>query len=207
MRESSIIQCRNSVDDCSSRLLTGSANSLPLNSKYANNILSTLIPTLNHAKMTDTTGDLTLQLIQTQKTLVLATADPRPWSAPVYYEYQKQRFYFFSRADSRHVSAALSSDRCAGAVFRDSDDWREIEGLQMEGSLEEVRFGAEAARVFAAYIRRFPTVKSFFDEAVFDFAQFARRFSARLYAFTPERVFYMNNQTGLGKRREVELPS
>ena len=61
--------------------------------------------------------------------------------------------------------------------------------------------------LFAAYIRRFPTVKSFFDEAVFDLAQFARRFSARLYAFAPERVFYVNNQTGLGKRREVELPS
>ena len=156
--------------------------------------------------MTDTTADLALQLIQTQKTLVLATADPEPWAAPVYYEYQKQRFYFFSGADSRHITAALSSGRCSGAVFRDSDDWREIEGLQMEGSLEEVRFGAEAARVFAAYVKRFPTVKSFFVEAVFDFAQFAQRFNARLYAFVPERVFYVNNQIGFGKRREIELP-
>jgi uncharacterized protein YhbP (UPF0306 family) len=157
--------------------------------------------------MTDTTADLALQLIQTQKTLVLATAAPEPWAAPVYYEYQKQRFYFFSGADSRHITAALSSGRCSGAVFRDSDDWREIEGLQMEGRLEEVRFGAEAARVFAAYVKRFPTVKSFFVEAVFDLAQFAQRFSARLYAFVPQRVFYVNNQIGFGKRREIELPS
>ena len=156
--------------------------------------------------MTDTNADLALQLIQTQKPLVLATAAPEPWSAPVYYEYKKQRFYFFSAADSRHIAAALSSGRCSGAVFRDSDNWREIEGLQMEGSLEEVRFGAEAAGVFATYVQRFPTVKSFFAEAVFDFAQFVQRFSARLYAFVPERVFYVNNQIGFGKRRETELP-
>ena len=157
--------------------------------------------------MTDATVNLALQLIQTQKTLVLATAAPEPWAAPVYYEYQKQRFYFFSGADSRHITAAFSSGRCSGAVFRDSDHWREIEGLQMEGRLEEVRFGAEAARVFAAYVKRFPTVKSFFAEAVFDLAQFAQRFSARLYAFVPQRVFYVNNQIGFGKRREIELPS
>ena len=77
----------------------------------------------------------------------------------------------------------------------------------MEASLEEVRFGAEAARVLAAYVTRFPTVKSFFVEAVFDFAQFAQRFSVQLYAFAPERVFYVNNQIGFGKRREVKLPS
>ena len=156
--------------------------------------------------MTDNSSDLALQLIQTQRTLVLATADPKPWSAPVYYEYQKQRFYFFSAADSRHVTAALSSGRCSGSVFRDSDDWQEIEGLQMEGSLKRVHFGAEAARVFAAYVKRFPTVKSFFVEAVFDFAQFAQRFNARFYVFVPERVFYVNNQIGFGKRREIKLP-
>ncbi len=157
--------------------------------------------------MTDTNADLALLLIQAQKTLVLATADPNPWSAPVYYEYQEQRFYFFSSADSRHVTAALSSGRCSGAVFRDSDDWRGIEGLQMEGRLEEIRAGTEAIRVFAAYIKRFPTVKSFFVEAVFDFAQFVQRFNARLYAFAPDHIFYVNNQIGFGKRREIKLPS
>ena len=157
--------------------------------------------------MTDTTADLALQLIQTQKTLVLATADPEPWAAPVYYEYQKQRFYFFSSADSRHVTAAFSSGRCSGAVFRDSDDWREIEGLQMAGSLAEVPFGTEAARVLAAYVKKFPTVKGFFVEAAFDLARFAQKFRVRLYAFAPEQVFYVNNEIGFGKRREIELPS
>jgi hypothetical protein len=76
----------------------------------------------------------------------------------------------------------------------------------MEGRVEEVPLGAEAARVFAAYVKRFPTVKTFFVEAVFDFAQFAQRFNARLDAFVTERVFYANNQIGFDKRREIQLP-
>jgi uncharacterized protein YhbP (UPF0306 family) len=157
--------------------------------------------------MTDIDANLALELIRAQKTLVLATADPGPWSAPVYYEYQKQRFYFFSGADSRHVTAALSTGCCSGTVFRGSDEWREIEGLQMEGRLVEVRFGPEAAHVLAAYVRKFPTVKSFFVGGAFDFAQLAQSFNVRLYAFAPERVFFVNNQIGFGKRREIELPS
>jgi len=126
LRESSILQLPNGGDDYFGRLLTGNAIPLPLSSNYANNNLSRLHARLNHAKMTDTNADLAMELIRTQKTLVLATADPEPWSAPVYYEYQQQRFYFFSSADSRHVTVALSSGRCSGAVFRDSDDLREI---------------------------------------------------------------------------------
>ena len=156
--------------------------------------------------MKDTAPDLALRLIEAQRTLVLATADPMPWSAPVYYLYRNQRFYFFSSESSRHVTAGLASGRCAAAIFRDSDDWREIEGLQMDGSLERVRAGAEALGAFTAYVGRFPTVKSLFADTTIDLDQFTHRFRARLYAFVPKRVQYLNNQAGLGKRQEIQLP-
>ena len=157
--------------------------------------------------MTDATTALVLELLQTQKTLTLATADPQPWSAPVYYVYRKGRFYFFSSPNSRHVAAALVFERCAGSIFRDSDDWRAIEGLQMEGKLESTRLGAESIGAFHAYVKKFPTVKDFFAGAAFDLSVFRERFRTQLYAFLPERIFYMNNQTGLGKRREIQLPA
>jgi uncharacterized protein YhbP (UPF0306 family) len=156
--------------------------------------------------MTDATAALAIELIQRQKTLVLATADPEPWCAPVYYVYRKQRFYFFSSAKSRHVTAGLASKHCAGSIFRDSDDWREIEGLQMDGSLQDIHMGAEAMSAFSAYLKKYPTVKGFFADAAFDLNQFRERFRTQLYAFTPERVFYLNNQAGLGKRQEIQLP-
>jgi uncharacterized protein YhbP (UPF0306 family) len=155
--------------------------------------------------MTDASASLPLRLILTQKTLVLATADPDPWSAPVYYVYHGLRFYFFSAADSRHVAAALASERCAASIFRDSDDWREIEGLQMDGRLERIPLGTEALNAFGAYLTKFPTVKDFFASAFLDFSQFTQRFRTQLFAFVPQRVFYLNNQSGLGQRREIPL--
>ena len=156
--------------------------------------------------MTDTAADLALQLIQTQRTLVLATADPQPWSAPVYYVYQPRRFYFFSSANSRHVTSALASERCAGAICRDSDDWREIEGLQMEGKLERISPGAEAIGALSDYLKKFQTAKEFFGDAACDVHQFTQRFRHQLYAFVPEHLFYVNNHAGLSKRREIQLP-
>jgi uncharacterized protein YhbP (UPF0306 family) len=146
-------------------------------------------------------------LIETQRTLVLATVDPDPWAAPVYYVYRKRRFYFFSATDSRHVTAALAAGRCAGAIFRDSDDWRDIEGLQMNGTLHRIRMGAEAIGAFTVYLEKFPTVKGFFRDAAVDLDLFTKRFHAHLYVFVPERVLYVNNRTGLGERREIELPA
>lgn len=157
--------------------------------------------------MAEATEILAIDLIQTQRTLVLATADPLPWTAPVYYVYRKGRFYFFSSPGSRHVTAGLTSGYCAGSIFRDGDDWKEIEGLQMDGQLERVHMGTEALGVFHAYVKRFPTVKDFFAGAAFDFSQFRERFRTQLYAFVPAHVFYLNNQAGLGKRREIQLPA
>ena len=148
-----------------------------------------------------------VKLLQTRRTLVLATADPRPWSAPVYYVYIERRFYFFSSPRSRHITAALASGSCAASIYRDSESWRDIEGLQMEGVVQEVQLGAEAFAAFPAYVKKFPTVKEFFVGAVFDFAQFRERFRTQLYVFVPQQAYYLNNRTGLAKRQPVVLPA
>jgi uncharacterized protein YhbP (UPF0306 family) len=139
--------------------------------------------------------------------MVLATADPHPWSAPVYFVHVQRRFYFFSSPSSRHVTAALQSGRCAASVFRDSDDWRDIEGLQMDGRIERIRISPEGLRVFRRYVKKFPTVQDFFVEVAFELTHFLERFRTQLYAFVPEQVFYVNNKAGLSKRQEVDLPS
>lgn len=150
---------------------------------------------------------LAAQLIQSRRTMILATADPEPWCAPVYYLYRNQKFFFFSSANSRHITAALTSGRCAASIFRDSDDWRDIEGLQMDGCLERIPIGPEAIAVFGSYVQKFPTVHDLFTDAILDFRQFTERLRTQLYAFVPGQVFYLNNRAGLGKRREIHLPT
>ena len=153
--------------------------------------------------MTTASVSSALRLIETQRTLVLGTADPEPWCAPVYYVYLQPSFFFFSKAESRHVSGALESDRCAASIFRDGDDWREIEGLQMDGRLKRIRVGGNAVAVFRAYLNKFPDVQT----SCLDLTRFMQHFRTQLFAFTPERLFYLNNQAGLDKRRPIQLPS
>ncbi|MCA9285199.1 MAG: pyridoxamine 5'-phosphate oxidase family protein [Phycisphaerales bacterium] len=145
-------------------------------------------------------------MIESQRTLVLSTADPDPWCAPVYYLYDDRRFHFFSSPGSRHIGAARRARRCAAAIFRDSDDWRRIEGLQMEGRVEETPLGPRTSAAFARYVARFPTVRDLFAGDALDLDRFLARSRTRLYAFVPDRVHYLNNEAGLGKRSEIRLP-
>ncbi len=151
--------------------------------------------------------EIVARLLRSQRTMVLATSDPLPWAAPVYFLYRQQRFYFFSSPRSRHALASADGARCAASVYRDSDDWRDIEGLQMDGTTIPIPVGTEAAAAFTAYVKKFPTVQDFFGDAAFNLEQFITRFRSQLYAFVPTQCCYINNQAGLGKRQIIELPT
>jgi uncharacterized protein YhbP (UPF0306 family) len=144
-------------------------------------------------------------LLRDERTLVLATADPGPWSAPVYFLHLQGRLLFFSSPESRHVRGSLATGRCAGSIHRASADWREIVGLQMDGRLEEVPAGPEADEAFAGYVRKFPTVKELLAGAAPDLSLFAARMRARMYAFLPERVYLVDNRSGITGRRAIRL--
>jgi uncharacterized protein YhbP (UPF0306 family) len=145
-------------------------------------------------------------LLRDGRTLVIATADPGPWSAPVYFLHLRGRLLFFSSPESRHVRGALATGRCAGSIHRASADWREIVGLQMDGRTEEVPEGPGADEAFAAYVRKFPTVKDLLHGGALDLAAFTASLRARMYAFVPARVFLVDNRAGITGRREIRLP-
>lgn len=148
---------------------------------------------------------LARELVESRRTMVLATSGSGPWAAPVYYLFREGRFVFFSSPKSRHIAEALATGSCAASIFRDSDDWRDIEGLQLEGRIDDLARDAASASVFAAYIARFPTVRSFFEDDPIDIGKFSEKFRASMYAFVPARVFYLNNRAGFGSRVEVNL--
>jgi uncharacterized protein YhbP (UPF0306 family) len=145
-------------------------------------------------------------LLRDERTLVIATADPTPWSAPVYFLHLRGRLLFFSSPESRHVRGALASGCCAGSIHRASEDWREIVGLQMDGRLEAVPEGPGADEAFAAYVGKFPTVKDLLPGGAIDLAAFTASLRARMYAFVPGSVFLVDNRGGITGRREIRLP-
>jgi uncharacterized protein YhbP (UPF0306 family) len=156
--------------------------------------------------MTDGWRHSAVELIRDQSTLTLATADASgPWSAPVYFVFSDDSFYFFSSPRSRHIQQAELSGQAAASLFADMDSWQAIRGLQMEGSIERVRSISISLGVIAVYLARFPFTRDFFPgNPTPDLEAFFTCFKARLYEFSPKQVFYIDNRNGLGKRRLID---
>lgn len=144
-------------------------------------------------------------LIASCSVMTLATSsEAGPWAAPVYYAGIRDRFYFFSSPDARHVQDALAHGRAAAAIYAAGRSWRDLQGLQMSGKIERIPHPAETARALIAYVKKFPLVKTFFGGAAIpDPADFVRRFHASLYRFQPDHIVFMDNAVDFGFRREI----
>lgn len=142
-----------------------------------------------------------LELIDAVWTMTLATAgEDGPWSAPVYFLYRDQRFYFFSSPSSRHIQDGLDRPGAA-SVFRVHERVDRLEGLQMNGTIQRQKPGTRSAAAAAAYARRFDITVSGADFLTF----FQTAFHARMYAFLPDQVYHMDNRKGFGSREIVVL--
>jgi uncharacterized protein len=145
-----------------------------------------------------------MALIERQKTLVLATSDQdHPWAAPVYYVHIHPDFYFFSSPRSKHIAQALANEDNAAALFSDAEQWQQIEGIQMVGRIKVVRKKIERLKVTTHYLKKFPMARTLLTDKENRGTNFSATVS--LYTFQPERVYYMNNQMGLGARMELKL--
>jgi len=147
------------------------------------------------------------ELIRKQSTLTLATAKGnRAWAAPVYYVFFKSAFYFFSDPKSRHIQEALEAGNASAAIYPSVFAWRDIRGMQMSGKIIKVSSGLEAIRAIRHYIRKFPFTKEFFGESeTMDLDSFGNHFHVRLYKFTPNMAYYLDNRIHFGFRTEINL--
>ncbi len=147
-----------------------------------------------------------LELIHGESTLTLATHDEQgPWSAPVYYVFLDDRFYFFSSPQSRHIRHIENHGQAAASIFRRADSWQEIRGIQMQGVVERLQSAAMSLKPIAAYLKRFPFTRDFFPDIRSPGLQdFLSRFKARLYFFAPTSVYYTDNRFGFGSRQRLD---
>ncbi len=146
-------------------------------------------------------------LIDARRTMVLATQDRNvPWTAPVYYVYGEPHFYFFSSPRARHIRQAGPGKAVAASIFADSDQWLDIQGLQMSGALLEVKKRTERLKAIARFLIKFPFAKPFLQpEAKKLKGTPAIGEKVRLYAFTPQEIHLVNNRMAFGKRLPVKL--
>ena len=131
--------------------------------------------------------------------MTLATSGPDgPWAAAVFYANDGFNLYFISSPASRHVRN-FTSHAAAATVHEDYHDWREIKGIQLEGTVEQVS-GAEEVSARKLYGRKFPLVADLASAPLAIAAAFAK---VRWYRLAAVRAYFVDNSAGLGHRDQV----
>jgi uncharacterized protein YhbP (UPF0306 family) len=137
--------------------------------------------------------------------MTLATsAGDFPWGATVFYASDELELYFFSSPDSRHCQNFSLNGRVAVTIQEDYKDWRAIKGIQLEGKVELVDGVLEKAKAMAVYARKYADVIKLFTDP--GSGTFYKAFlKVKFYRVVPDRLYYIDNQQGFGKRQELDL--
>lgn len=161
---------------------------------------STPISSLGSGDISDFSSS-PVELAQKARVMTLATESQNGvWAAPIYFIFWSGLFYFFSSPDSRHIREGLSGF-CGASLYIDSRQAREIQGLQMEGSLGKARGASRSLQVAAGYVKKYQLISQGNDALSF----LQERFRASLYFFKPQTIYHMNNWKALGFREMVTL--
>jgi uncharacterized protein YhbP (UPF0306 family) len=153
-------------------------------------------------------GELKAQILdylQSHNTMTLATcAGDIPWAATVFYASDDLELYFFSAPDSRHGQNLSFNPRVAVTIQEDYKDWRAIKGIQLEGKVMLLDGVLEKAKAMAVYARKYADVIKLFTDP--GSGIFYKAFlKVKFYRVVPEKLFYIDNQQGFGKRQELNL--
>lgn len=141
------------------------------------------------------------------RTLTLATSGGKtPAAAALFFASDADlNLYFISSASTRHVENLLANPEVAVTVNADADDWRAIQGLQIEGRAEPVE-QADDARVRALYLAKFPEIASLLaapaDGDVDGKKVASKMGEARFYRIVPRKIRIIDNTRGFGHHDE-----
>lgn len=155
--------------------------------------------------MADELKQQVLSYLERHNTMTLGTSSRDvPWTATVFYASDGLRLYFFSAPDSRHCQNLVLNPRVAVTVQEDYHDWREIKGIQLEGTVVLVDSVAEKAKAMRVYARKYPEVIALFTNPASGL--FYKAFlKVKFYCVVPQKLFFIDNEQGFGKRQELAI--
>jgi len=97
----------------------------------------------------------------------------------------------------RHVANIARDPRVACTIHASSTRWRDIRGIQMEGTCSRLA-APQSARAWACYLARFPFV-------VTDTLLTAALEKVDIYRITPHWLLWIDNSVSLGHKVEYRL--
>ena len=155
--------------------------------------------------MPDTLKQQVVDYLKSHNTMTLATcAVDIPWAATVFFASDGFKLYFFSAPESRHCQNLAANSRVAVTIQEDYKDWRRIKGIQLEGRVELVDGVLEKAKAMAVYAIKYPDVIKLFTDP--SSGVFHKAFlKVKFYCVVPEKLFFIDNEQGFGKRQELSI--
>ncbi len=155
--------------------------------------------------MSDELKQQILSYLESHNTMTLGTCfQDVPWAATVFYASDDLKLYFFSAPDSRHCQNLAANPRVAATIQEDYKNWQEIKGIQLEWRVILVDSLAEKAKAMAVYARKYPEVIKLFTNP--SSGVFYKAFlKVKFYCVAPEKLFYIDNAQGFGKRQELVM--
>jgi uncharacterized protein YhbP (UPF0306 family) len=130
--------------------------------------------------------------------MALATVsdDGSPRIAPLFYlSGGDLRLYWLSSAASEHTRNLKRDPAAAVSVYRSTDDWKQIRGVQMRGRARMVVDRTQREAITGAYIERY-RLGALFGAAIS---------RSRLYEFQPAWIRYLDNSRRFGFKFELSL--
>jgi uncharacterized protein len=155
--------------------------------------------------MADELKQQIVDYLKSHNTMTLATcAGDAPWAATVFFASDDLRLYFFSAPESRHCQNLAANGRVAVTVQEDYQDWRKIKGIQLEGRVEPVDGMAAKAKAMTVYAFKYPEVIKLFTDPTS--GVFHKAFlKVKFYCVVPDKLFFIDNAQGFGRRQELLL--
>jgi uncharacterized protein YhbP (UPF0306 family) len=135
-------------------------------------------------------------LLSAHSTMALATTDEsgEPCVAPLFYiPDQELNLYWLSSAKSQHSRNLRLNPEASATVYRQTEKWQEICGLQMRGGVEIVTEREQRNVLVKSYCQRF---------SLGSVLRLAIRHST-LYVFRPRWFRYIDNTRRFGYRFEL----
>jgi len=123
------------------------------------------------------------------------------WAAAVFYVHDGWDLYFLSAPSSRHCLNLAHSAQVAVTMQSDHADWPSIQGVQLEGVVDELSGDAEA-RARLLYGQKFPLVGKLAQAPAVIVQALAK---VRWYRVAPRRLLFIDNSLGFGHRDEIDL--
>jgi uncharacterized protein YhbP (UPF0306 family) len=137
-------------------------------------------------------------LLREESTLALATTDEQgqPCVAPLFYIADEElTLFWLSSRTSLHSRNLKRAPMAAAAIYRHTENWKEIRGVQLRGPVTVVTGKERRRALIAAYCERFQ-LGVLFKTAIS---------RCSLYALRPVFFRYIDNSRVFGHKFEIAL--